>query len=160
MRTPRSKIEFEALFWSLVEKTSDCWVWRGGFDSRGYGRIYRNGKRRGTHRISYEMANGPITNGLFVCHHCDNRPCVKPDHLFLGTHIDNMQDSVKKGRNSFKTKNPAPRGDAHWTRHNTEKAKLELRKISEQRKAEWRTGRRSAVRDAKGRIIGTRMAPQ
>ena len=84
-------------FWDKVDKSGDCWVWRG-VSGNGYGQFWNNGKNVGAHRFAYSLANGPIPNGLFVCHHCDNPKCVRPSHLFLGTNSDNIVDSVVKGR--------------------------------------------------------------
>jgi len=85
-------------FWSKVKKTRGCWVWYAARNNMQYGQIFLNGKVRYAHRISYEIANGPIRNGLWVLHSCDNPPCVNPNHLFLGTHTDNVQDCIRKGR--------------------------------------------------------------
>lgn len=88
-------------FWSKVDKTSDpngCWVWTAYKDPNGYGRFY-HGKL--CHRISYEINVGPIDKGLCICHHCDNPGCVNPDHLFVGTHQDNMDDKKRKGRQAI-----------------------------------------------------------
>lgn len=83
---------------SKVEKIPlGCWLFRGALCD-GYGRIFINGKSESTHRVSWIVYKGPIPNGLFVLHKCDVRNCVNPDHLFLGTHKDNMQDMKNKGR--------------------------------------------------------------
>ncbi len=149
---------FEPYFWSLVVKSDGCWTWIGGKDGHGYGRVWRNGRRQGAHRVSYELSIGPIHDGLHVCHHCDNPVCVKPSHLFLGTRSDNMTDCTNKGRNLL-IENPKllRRGDNHWTRKKTKRAKLELKKMSNKRKEEWASGKRVAIRDSKGQIMGTRM---
>jgi hypothetical protein len=87
-------------FWEKVEKTDGCWLWTASLNGGGYGTINAGGRGRPllAPRVSWELHNGPILDGLFVCHHCDNRRCVRPDHLFLGSAIDNMQDMKRKGR--------------------------------------------------------------
>jgi len=90
----------EERFWEKVDKTADCWVWTASCAS-GYGRICRgghSGPQVQSHRLSWEIHNGPIPEGLQVLHHCDNKKCVRPDHLFLGSQLDNMRDMIFKGR--------------------------------------------------------------
>ena len=87
-------------FWSKVEMGPGCWRWTAALAPTGYGMIGR-GPRQGTayaHRLCWELTVGPIPAGLYVLHRCDNRWCVNPDHLFLGTHRDNIDDMVAKGR--------------------------------------------------------------
>jgi hypothetical protein len=99
----RRTIPVEKRFWSKVKKRRGhhCWLWIGGKNSKGYGRISRGERGKGfwhAHRLSWTLHFGPVPKGLEVCHECDNPSCVRPDHLFLGTKSQNMQDSIQKGR--------------------------------------------------------------
>ena len=85
-------------FWDKVDKSGDCWVWMASIDSSGYGHLGIDGKTARAHRVSWVLAHGPVPDGLYVLHRCDNRKCVNPEHLFLGTHSDNMRDMKVKGR--------------------------------------------------------------
>jgi hypothetical protein len=87
--------------------TRDCIEWKGRTDKDGYGTI---GSRR-AHRVAWEQTFGPIPDGLQVLHKCDNPPCCNPDHLFLGTRTDNMNDKVRKGRQHRKQYRHRHKGD-------------------------------------------------
>lgn len=98
-------------FWPKVNKDAPngCWEWTAGISKLGYGFFFvaRNTFTKSgnvpSHRVSFMIANGPIPDGLLVCHKCDNRKCVNPDHLFLGTDADNVHDMIAKGRAKFPT---------------------------------------------------------
>lgn len=100
----------EERFWAKVDRSNPdgCWTWTAAVfkDRLGYDK-FQAGSNRATeravyaHRFSWELHFGPITNGLHVLHKCDNPPCVRPDHLFLGTPKDNVDDMVRKGRARF-----------------------------------------------------------
>lgn len=89
---------------SIPEPNSGCWLWCGARNWFGYGIIRQRHRTMRAHRASYEAYNGPIQQGMFVCHRCDNPCCVNPDHLFAGTPLDNMRDMERKGR----AKKPGP----------------------------------------------------
>jgi DNA-binding CsgD family transcriptional regulator len=97
---PRGKVPrlLKDRFWEKVRGAAACWTWIGSCDRKGYGQLKVSSVYRKAHRISWELHYGPIPGGLCVLHHCDNPPCVRPDHLFLGTNHDNVIDSMIKGR--------------------------------------------------------------
>lgn len=80
-----------------------CWEWAGSRSSDGYGGMKIEGRTKFAHRLSYELHVGPIPDGLFVCHACDNPGCVRPDHLFAATHMENVRDRDRKGRQNHVT---------------------------------------------------------
>lgn len=93
-------------FWGKVSKSHSCWEWRACIDSDGYGRLQVQGSNLKSHRISFQIHKGDIPHEMCVCHTCDNRKCVNPEHLFLGTNTDNVKDRCEKGR--------TPRGEDVW----------------------------------------------
>jgi hypothetical protein len=84
-----------------VDPVTQCWLWKAAVNNKGYGVLGVGGRGKGSvyaHRFSWTMHNGPIPEGLYACHKCDTPRCVNPDHLFLGTHTENLQDAVRKNR--------------------------------------------------------------
>lgn len=100
-----TRMTMEERFWwytaNIGAAQNDCWEWRGTLDTGGYGAIRRTGRYNGkmkASRYSWELHYGAIPDGKHILHKCDNRCCVRPDHLFVGTHTDNMRDMTAKGR--------------------------------------------------------------
>lgn len=112
-----------ARFWKKVEKSEDgCWVWTAARSDRGYGMfMYNSQKWMHVHRLSYLMHIGKIPEGLLVCHSCDNRVCIRPDHLWAGTPMQNTTDMILKGR--------ARRGEPRFGEKN-HAAKLDAESVS------------------------------
>lgn len=121
----------EERFWSKVQKSPECWIWMASTTSFGHGVFFINGRQDLAHRAAYTLCVGSIPGDLHVLHHCDNPRCVRPDHLFLGTHQDNMRDMRDKGRSGvWKSPEKLARGErsgrytkpgrtAHGERHGT-----------------------------------------
>lgn len=109
----RPQGDAEIRFWLHVQKSDGCWVWDGSANPAGYGVVWTNDKALvGAHRYSYELHIGPIPEDLHVLHRCDNPPCVRPGHLFLGTAADNVRDMVQKGRARNRATGPLLQKDA------------------------------------------------
>lgn len=104
----------------IPEPNSGCWLWTGSYSSMGYGQLSvmvgdEGYKKVGAHRLSWMLHRGSIPDGMHLCHKCDNPACCNPDHLFLGTHADNMRDASEKGKFLWKAgrEDKNPRGEAH-----------------------------------------------
>ena len=91
-----------------VGAESGCYLWTGSKNQSGYGTAKYRGKSIRAHQLSYIINVGPIPTGMYVLHRCDNRLCVNPGHLFIGTHADNMRDMAAKGRRYHKGRKPLP----------------------------------------------------
>ncbi len=122
----------------------NCWVWQGATNdgtANGYGNIKILGEKKLVHRVYWEIINGCIPKDMCVCHHCDNPPCINPEHLFLGTHTDNMRDKTNKGRHHSSKKQQCKHGhpfDENNTRistHNNNKKQRVCRTCRKQVKA-------------------------
>lgn len=99
-RAPRCDNKILSYIFSKTILIDGCFIWKGADNGKsGYGKISYKGKPQGVHRVVYEIIKGDIFNGMDICHTCDNRKCVNPSHLFMGTRKDNMQDCISKKRN-------------------------------------------------------------
>lgn len=112
----------KARFWGRVRKSdTGCWLWLGWRLPSGYGMVRYEGRDVGAHRVSWELTHGALPAGAFVLHRCDNPPCVRPDHLFLGSAKSNTQDMLRKGRHRVE------RGAQHHAARLGEDEALEIR---------------------------------
>jgi hypothetical protein len=97
---PKKNMSIEDRFWEKVDigESDECWNWKGAALVTGYGEFYLDRKPVRANRLAWELTYGPIPDGLFACHKCDNRLCCNPDHMFIGTPLDNAKDMIDKGR--------------------------------------------------------------
>lgn len=148
------------------EPNSGCWIWTGMTAQNGYGRMLvksKNGPTAAAHRISWAIVHGAPPTNLDVCHKCDNRLCVNPDHLFLGSRADNMRDCSKKGRNIMQrhpersvlrgNKIRRPAGESHPQAKLTEAQIHEIRRLRGSSSQEALAARFGVDRSTVGRIL-------
>lgn len=104
-------------FWAKVRRSDGCWEWQGTHDPFGYGVLGASAHQRAVkaHRVSWQLHNGPVPVGLWVLHHCDNPPCVRPDHLYLGTARDNAKDRANRRRGKEDRQSGAANDNAKLT---------------------------------------------
>ena len=96
-----NKEKYIKRFLKYIEHRDQCWIWKRSLNSDGYGNIWVEDSCWKAHRLSYALFKGDIPKGMCVCHRCDNPSCVNPEHLWLGTHRENMDDMVRKGRTLY-----------------------------------------------------------
>lgn len=107
-RMPSGSTLKERLAYFSKPSASGCRLWTGAADGCGYGLIWTGRRNRRAHIVAWEEANGPVPEGLIICHKCDTPGCIEPDHLYAGTHFDNNRDRERRGRRQ------APCGESHY----------------------------------------------
>lgn len=110
----------------LVATESGCHEWQGARNQHGYGNIVVGGLMSRTHRVAWQLANGPIPAGMHVLHHCDNPPCCNPEHLFLGTPKTNAEDKTAKGRDRNRPRLTIEQADELRARHSAGESVMDL----------------------------------
>lgn len=115
----------------VPEPNTGCWFWIAAVIGRGYGQFRYQGRLWVAHRVSWELAYGPVPAELWVLHKCDQPCCVNPEHLFLGTHDDNMDDMVRKARSASGVRNGAVLHRERMSRCDSERHKAAVRKLTD-----------------------------
>jgi hypothetical protein len=115
-------------FWDKVKigQPDECWEWQKFRQPRGYGIVRMDGKCQLAHRVAWTLTKGEIPKDMLACHHCDNPSCCNPNHLFLGTHLDNATDKERKGRGN------QPKGERSGNHKLTDKQVFEIRRLRAQ----------------------------
>ena len=128
---PRPKPILDRLF-RYIKKTDTCWEWIGAKNYNGYGVLRVYGRNLMAHRLMWIEHNGPIPEDMCACHRCNNPSCVNPNHMFLGTHSENMKDAYKKGRKgtSWKFIKSSAKGEQHWNCKLDDQKVMEIRELS------------------------------
>lgn len=119
-------------FWSKVDRTGPCWLWNAHKDGRGYGSFAVQGITYKAHRVAWTIVNGPIPEGMILCHDCpggDNPACVNPAHIFLGDARANAQDAMKKGRTRLPSADQKRKGETHPVSKLTNQDVIEIRRL-------------------------------
>lgn len=129
--------------YNKINKTSTCWNYTGYLDKDGYGNFWYEGKNKGAHRVMWEIENKTtIPEGYLICHKCDNPSCINPDHLFLGTTLDNIEDKIKKGRQP-KGEDAGPskltRQQVEEIKYKYDKNNISYRKLGKEYKVSYNT---------------------
>lgn len=150
---------FEAKF--TRGPVAECWLWQGSIAPNGYGKLGGGTSQLSAHRVAYELANGPIPEGLYICHTCDVRNCVNPAHLFAGTCSDNLRDCVSKGRHNWQRPDRAQtRGENHATAKLSDAQVSEIRRLASLGAGQSELARKFGVTQPHvGRLINRKRRP-
>jgi len=148
-RSPRMYCSLKCLLSNRSRLNGDCLEWQGPYYPNGYGKMSFLYKRHLAHRVSYELAFGVAPGALLVCHHCDNKKCVNPNHLFLGTAGDNNKDRARKGRNNHGKKATLTVEDVCAIRSSEESSGDLAKRYSVDPKHIWQVRTRKRWKDVK-----------